>query len=1158
MPIGALDPNDPLVFVNDGQIQVFDGSASGDTGLINNGFVQSLVPTQVTGISSLENSGSIIGEGIPTGSSGAVRLVDAAQTLVNSATGLIETTCRFGVWSGAGQTLELENDGIIRASDDALRVEQDAVIVNRGTIASLGTYNLHGLGAGATADGITAFANVTDGSAESRLGFELLNEVGGVISGPRSAIIVTDYSALIENRGAITGATSGIIAQSADALSLVNTGTITQTGNGPTGGSGSPYPQPRGAVESGVDTLLMQNSGVISAADYGVVVLGGSVIANEAGGEIAGTLGAITAYTEELAQVRVSLAFADISSIVLPFDAALFGEPSGQVSVLFLPELAGETGQDYLLPQFELRMDGKYYEIPGTLPTSYTRPDGSTATIDLNAALIRDASGRPLTSFDVVGSFDNQALALGAYDDTLDNRGVLRGDVNLGVGDDLFTNGGTIDGAAWLESGDDIYDGATAAQSVAVDGGAGNDRLTGGPGADTLSGGAGDDTLVGAGGDDALDGGADTDGARFTGVRAGYTVVLNADGSLTVTDTDVSNGNEGIDTLKAIERVEFADGEFKSGEGTDGDDEIDFSGSGGGAAAGSQGDDTYVCDGEDDIPVEQPGEGIDTVRVSINWTLGPNLEVLELTGSGNLRGTGNAAANTLRGNTGNNTLDGGAGVDTMEGADGNDLYICDQEDDDPVERAGDGIDTVRASMSWTLGVNLEILELTGMGNLKGTGNATANTLRGNTGDNTLDGGAGVDTLEGAEGNDTYVVDDPNDVVIERTDTNPAGVLSGLSNRSTGDREDPVSIGDVADALRSNASSYTLPTGVESATLLLGAGNGTLQGNSDANPITGNAQANLLVGGAGNDTLAGGLGNDMAVFSGARSDYLVEKLAGGVVRVTDTNLMNGDDGVDQLTGIEALRFADSIEGGLGKVLQRGTAIANTLNLTADGGQLAAGGAGNDVYLVNSAADATLERANAGRDRVDSTVSWVLWEHVEDLRLIGTKGISGRGNELGNRMEGNGAANGLKGYGGNDTLSGGAGADRLDGGDGADVLGGGMGNDVLTGGAGADTFLFNTTLAGTKDTIADFTPGSDRLQLDDGVFTAFTTLGALAPESFVAGANLNAAQDENDRIVYDTSTGALYYDVDGLGGNAAVVFALLTGAPVITAADVQIVG
>ncbi|MFM7783639.1 MAG: hypothetical protein ACKPE6_03175, partial [Gammaproteobacteria bacterium] len=308
-------------------------------------------------------------------------------------------------------------------------------------------------------------------------------------------------------------------------------------------------------MESTVDTLTLENSGLITGADRGIVVWGQADIVNGADGEIRGAQGAILAYSGETALVRVSPSDADVTGLVLPFSPAQSGSPTGQIQIISLPEVAAETGQKYLLPQFEQRADGKFYEIPGSLPGSYTRPDGSTATIDLAEGLILDSAGRALTDLDIAGSAQAQTLASGGFDDRLDNAGTLSGDVNLGFGDDQFDNTGTINGAVKLESGNDRYEGPTVLQAVSVDGGSGSDRLTGGSGADTLSGGDGDDTLTGGGGNDRLDGGNGTDEARFAGARASYTVTLNADGSLTVTDTDATNGNEGTDTVHAVERV---------------------------------------------------------------------------------------------------------------------------------------------------------------------------------------------------------------------------------------------------------------------------------------------------------------------------------------------------------------------------------------------------------------------------------------------------------------------------------------------------------------------------------------------------------------------------------------------------------------------------
>jgi len=118
--------------------------------------------------------------------------------------------------------------------------------------------------------------------------------------------------------------------------------------------------------------------------------------------------------------------------------------------------------------------------------------------------------------------------------------------------------------------------------------------------------------------------------------------------------------------------------------------------------------------------------------------------------------SGLAGNDILNGLAGNDTLDGGTGNDTMNGGLGDDIYSVDSISDKVVEKAGEGTDLVKASVSFTLGGYVENLLLTGSGAIIGTGNALANTLTGNGGNNTLKGLAGNDILSGGAGADVLV------------------------------------------------------------------------------------------------------------------------------------------------------------------------------------------------------------------------------------------------------------------------------------------------------------------------------------------------------------------------------------------------------------------
>ncbi len=123
---------------------------------------------------------------------------------------------------------------------------------------------------------------------------------------------------------------------------------------------------------------------------------------------------------------------------------------------------------------------------------------------------------------------------------------------------------------------------------------------------------------------------------------------------------------------------------------------------------------------------------------------------------------------------------------------------------------------------------------------------------------------------------------------------------------------------------------------------------------------------------------------------------------------------------------------------------------------------------------------------------------------------------------------------------DTFIGDENANRFDG---------ARGNDTLIGAGGADTFVFDTVLAlNNIDEITDFAHGTDRIELDDAIFTALTA-GTLSAAAFTTGVATTAAH----RILYDADTGALSYDADGSGAGAAIQFATLQAHLTITNMD-----
>jgi hypothetical protein len=165
---------------------------------------------------------------------------------------------------------------------------------------------------------------------------------------------------------------------------------------------------------------------------------------------------------------------------------------------------------------------------------------------------------------------------------------------------------------------------------------------------------------------------------------------------------------------------------------------------------------------------------------------------------------------------------------------------------------------------------------------------------------------------------------------------------------------------------------------------------------------------------------------------------------------------------------------------------------------------------------------------GSDKSDGkhVSAWSWNKHTETLTQIAKEGAD--------RIHGTGVQDVIHGLGGND---------RLFGFDGDDTLVGGAGHDTLSGSDGDDVFVFDTPLdpLSNVDKIVGFDI-FDSIHLAASIFTKLP-LGTLNSRNFQEA---DEADDSDDYIVFDDEPGLLYYDVDGSGPVAKVLFAKITGS------------
>jgi serralysin len=276
--------------------------------------------------------------------------------------------------------------------------------------------------------------------------------------------------------------------------------------------------------------------------------------------------------------------------------------------------------------------------------------------------------------------------------------------------------------------------------------------------------------------------------------------------------------------------------------------------------------------------------------------------------------------NVQFGAAGNDTFDGRRGtVDgTVSGCAGDDTYIVSDADLELAENAAAGTDTVKSTVSFSLGDNFENLTLLTNNDINGTGNSDANVLIGNSGDNRLAGKSAADTISGGDGDDRLF----------------GGVGLDTLNGDDGD-----------DILRGGLS------------------NDELYGGDDDDILIGNRQNDKMYGGGGDDTIIGGLDKDN-MYGGTGEDTFVFNRRADSKDGPDIDLIRdfvaGEDVID-LTGLNpALTFigAAAFSGSTGEV------------------RLFATGTGNNILQIDLDGDGTSDMKIAMIGTIDMTVADIL--------------------------------------------------------------------------------------------------------------------------------------------------------------------------------------
>jgi Ca2+-binding RTX toxin-like protein len=651
---------------------------------------------------------------------------------------------------------------------------------------------------------------------------------------------------------------------------------------------------------------------------------------------------------------------------------------------------------------------------------------------------------------------------------------------------------------------------------------------------------------------------------RNTGVKHLYSDIFSAPDSTVEIATAPATPFASVLALRTAGRAGFVGGTFYGNPGNYTDARGVLNPNGFGNAS-------EVIGGTDLANTINAGGGNDTV-----WGDGGNDTIEGGVGNDFLHGglgndviTDLGGDDRISGNEGDDRLNGGIGLDAIFGGDGIDTIfggfgadtINGQAGDDVIYGDNGAVDTQGNFDPTGDGDVIDGAD----GNDRIYGGGGNDVIDGGAGNDTIDGGVGSNLSIGGDGNDIFA-NDPSQIGFNNVYLGDFGFDTVDYSRSlgVGPGVGPTRIGVSVDL--SNTGLAAVPVGINvpdsflSVESVIGSAfadslSGALPGGITApqldaqglpilNPVTGLpvpmdftisglAGNDTINGGDGNDSLNGGLNND-SMFGGLGNDrFLFNSVLGttNVDRVRDFSKVVGNTDTFVLdravfTSVSAGTVLTAAEFLAGAGVTTATTAAQRILFNTTNGNLYydwdGSAAGRAPVLFATAANIPL----AGAAVVIPTLA------ATDFQLVGIPpvpppppaGTVINGTAGNDTLNGTAAADTINGLAGNDTINGQAGNDIIDG---------GLGNDTLTGGLGNDRFNFSTTPNTTtnRDTLTDFTQGTDTIGLSRTVFAAFgATATTVNAAQFVQlrGTGATGTVAAGVFLIYDRDTSQLFYD------------------------------